>query len=123
MPYTSIMYHIVTPFPELLTFSFYAPMVLRIALGLYALAFVFSHREQKKETYRGLFLIVGISLLIGFYVQISAVIIALLFIISVFDSRARLTADINKIELGLLLVISLTLLITGAGPWAIDLPL
>ena len=117
------MYHIVTPFPELLTFSFYAPMLLRIALGLYAMAFVFSDRQQKKEIYRGLFLVVGLSLLVGFYVQISTVIIALLFIISIFDSRARLTADINKVEIGLLLVISLTLLITGAGPWAIDLPL
>jgi len=117
------MYHVVTPFPELLTFSFYAPMLLRIALGLYALAFVFSDRQQKKEIYRGLFLIAGISLIVGFYVQISAVIIALLFIISFFDSRARLVVETNKTEITLLITISLILLVTGAGPLAIDLPL
>lgn len=138
------MFHVVTPFPILLDFSFYAPLLLRLTLGVYALAIGFSahHRnvtivassestitEVKPEltpfqmAYRGLFLLAGISFIIGFYVQISAIIIIILLLASIFDQRARLTPEVARVELSLLIVIALALLVLGAGPYAIDLPL
>ncbi len=133
----------VTPFPELLDFSFYAPLLLRCVLAIYVIAIGFSahHKnvriiagegsvaEVKKEltvgemTYRSAFIIAGVFLLIGLYTQIFALIIAILMCASIFDKRARLTNEIARAELTLLLVIALSLLLTGAGPFAFDLPL
>ena len=123
MPYTSIMYHVVTPFPELLTYSFYAPLLLRIALAFYALLVVYKQREKEAIYYRVVFFIVGIALLVGFYVQIAVLVLALLLIISLFDAHARLNTEVSRVELILLLAIILSLLVTGAGYLAIDLPL
>lgn len=122
------MFQVVTPFPFLLDFGFYAPLLLRLTLGVYALALGFSSQQGSELTplqmvYRGLFTITGISFIIGFYLQISAIIIALLLLVSIFDRRARLTPEVARVELSLLIVIALSLLILGAGPLAIDLPL
>ncbi len=137
------MFHVVTPFPFFLDFAFYIPLLLRLTLGVYALAIGFSahHRnitiiassestvtEVKPEltplqmVYRGLFILTGISFIIGFYVQISAIIIAILLLISIFDQRARFTPEVARVELSLLIILAISLLVLGAGPYAIDYP-
>lgn len=127
------MLHLVTPFPVLLDFSFYAPLLLRLTLGVYVLAIGFSAHRTIAEVspkftawvmaYRGFFIITGISLILGLYTQISAIVIAILLLISIVDKRARLTNEIGRAEISLLLVITLSLLLSGAGPFAFDLPL
>lgn len=126
------MLHLVTPFPFLLDFSFYAPLLLRLTLGVYVLAIGFSahwKNEPKREltaaqmAYHGVFIAAGIALIVGIYTQIAAIVVAILLIISISDQRARLTHEINRAEISLLLVIALSLLLTGAGPLAIDYPL
>jgi uncharacterized membrane protein YphA (DoxX/SURF4 family) len=137
------MFHVVTPFPFFLDYGFYAPLILRITLGLYALAIGFSahHKnvtivasestitETRPEltpvqmVYRGLFILAGISFIIGYYTQISAIVVVILMLVSIFDKRARITPEVARVELTLLIIIALSILVLGAGPFAIDLPL
>lgn len=133
------MYHIVTPIPFLLDYSFYAPILLRLVLGIYILAIGFSAKhkslivqntpQSRREltgweiAYRTLFIICGLALIIGFYTQIASIIVIILLLAAIFDTRARITHEMNRAEMSLLLVIALSLLLTGAGPFAIDLPL
>ncbi len=129
------MLSIVTPFPFLLDFSFFAPLLLRLTLGIYVLAIGFSAKHKADVeipvelsplhvAYRALFIAAGISLIIGIYTQIGAiVVVVLLMIAGISDKRARITTELNRAELSLLLVIALSLMITGAGAFALDLPL
>ena len=73
--------------------------------------------------FRALFIIAGISLILGLYLQISAILVAILMLSALADKRARLTTELGRTELSLLLVIALSLIVTGAGPFAFDLPL
>ena len=137
------MLHLVTLFPTLLDFSFFAPLLLRLTLGIYVLAIGFSahHKNVKiiasegvvaevkpeltpaEMAYRAVFILAGFSLVLGLYLQISTIVIAILLLVSIVDKRARLTNEIARAELTLLLVIALSLIVTGAGPFAFDLPL
>lgn len=120
------MFNIVTPLPFLLDFSFYAPLLLRLTLGIYVLAIGFSVKSELtplQMIYRGLFIIAGITLIIGLYTQISAILVAVLMIISLSHQSMRLTYELNRAELSLLLIIALSLVLTGAGAFAFDLPL
>lgn len=132
------MFSILTPFPFLLDFSFFAPLLLRLTLGVYILAIGFSarHKENPEAVptthtelslfqiiYRAVFIISAISLILGLYVQISAIAVVILMLSSIADKRARLTTELGRTELSLLLVIALSLIVMGAGPFAFDLPL
>ena len=128
------MFSIVTPLPFLLDFSFYAPLLLRVALGVYVLAIGFSAKhkvdaEMPAElsplhvAYRAIFIAAGIALVIGLYTQIAAIAVALLMLAGITDQRARITTELNRAELSLLLIIALSLMMTGAGAFAFDLPL
>ena len=124
------MIDIVTPFPTLLDFSFFAPLILRLALGMFMLNI---SREKTTEPqpaltpieiiYRAFFIVAGISLIIGLYTQVAALIVIALMLISLFDIRARLIQNLKYRELILIIVIAFSLLFTGAGPLAFDLPL
>jgi len=131
------MFHLVTPLPALLDYSFYAPLLLRLTLGVYILAIGFSaHRKNSPDSpdlhvemsplqilFSGLFILAGLSLIVGIFVQISAIIVVILMLITISDKTSRLTHELGRAELSLLLIIALSLIVTGAGPFAIDLPL
>ena len=128
------MYSIVTPFPFFLDFSFFVPLILRITLGIYVLAIAASVKKKEEDgekkplkasetIYRILFTIAGISMIIGFYTQISAIVIILMILLALLDKRASLTPEISRAEMSLLAIIAISLLLSGAGPLAIDLPL
>ncbi len=128
------MFSIVTPFPFLLDFSFYAPLLLRLTLGIYVLSIGFAARKEGvlegkpdltplQIIFRGLYILAGISLIIGLYTQISALIIIILAALALFDSRLLPTTEHSRGELSLLLIIAFSLILTGAGPFAFDLPL
>jgi uncharacterized membrane protein YphA (DoxX/SURF4 family) len=131
------MFHLVTPFPFLLDFSFFAPLLLRLTLGIYMLSigFTVAKGEVKPEgepqpklsagemIYRALFIIAGVSLIIGLYLQISALLATLLMLGAIIDKRARIFPELSRGEYILLLIIAFSLMVTGAGPFAFDLPL
>lgn len=136
------MYSIVTPFPELLNYAFFVPLMLRIVLGLYILAFGFSGRKKSitevsdvnsipepHPAVRGLLVVSGICVVTGFGTQIAALIIAILLAIALYKKEWTIgknpteTDEMGRPEIILLMFIALSLVFLGAGAFAIDLPL
>lgn len=131
------------PFPELLTYSFFAPFILRVVVGLIFLDLGMLKFKGEKERwlasfetlnlkpadlllslYASLQILGGILLLIGLWVQVAA----LAFVIFVgtelyIEWKAREILKRDLVFYILIFTISLTLLITGAGAFAVDIPL
>lgn len=132
------MYHILTPFPDLLNYAFYAPIIIRIALGLTSIDFGVGRKqtkenqsseptnpEKKSSNYfiQGLFIIGGLAVIIGFYTQIAAILLAILYVLGLFKKDWICAKNVNRSELILLFAMCLFLLLFGAGAFAIDYPL
>ena len=129
-------------FPSLLSFGILAPFLLRVSLGIifiyisYLIIYkdrkdFFSYYKKNKYPFPEavtsslgiLTLLTGIFFIIGFLVQaVSIVSIYLLISISFCDS------EIKKLSFGkpfyfLSIIVSLSLILLGAGSFAVDLPL
>jgi len=118
------------PFPDLLIFSLFAPFIIRFFLGLY---FLLSGSALLKKLYRKreedescpvsvhligwISLIGGIVVFVGFFTQIGALILATLSLSLAFSRPHSRSLYL------LLFAMSLSLLFSGAGFWAFDLPL
>jgi len=130
-------------FPDLLVYSLMAPFLLRVFLGGILIYFAylkfFSERDDKaaffdsvgmkpgsvfSSTVGAAELTGGIMLLIGFYTQLAAIAAALIMLAAVFIKWRHPQSLRNDIEFYILLfVVALSLLFTGAGFFAFDLPL
>lgn len=115
-------------FPWLLTYEQFAPLLLRLTLGVVFLFWAYRRFLQKKSTKDIVYLVidalVGILLVIGLLTQLAALAASLLFLIHLINKirdRAFLTNGINYYFI--LLIISLCILLTGPGRLAIDMPL
>ncbi|MFA6295456.1 MAG: hypothetical protein WC666_03460 [Candidatus Paceibacterota bacterium] len=118
-------------FPSLFTYEQFGPFIIRIALGLTFL--YFGYRRIKEQTqprnarviaYGIVETIVGILTIIGLYTQLATLIIVLILLIKLvykIKNREFLTNGINYYLL--LLAMALSLLVTGAGFIAFDMPL
>ena len=131
------------PFPELLTYSLLAPFILRLIAGLIFIDLgVLAFKNEKKrwlaslstlkvpnpklaiKIFGGIEIIGGIMLLIGFYTQVAALVLALLtFAESYIEYKQPEVLKRNFVFYIMLLAIILSLLFSGAGAFAIDLPL
>ncbi|MDO8593942.1 MAG: DoxX family membrane protein [bacterium] len=131
------------PFPDLLTFAFFAPLILRLALGI--LFFNFGHHTltKGKLQHGALFealglkqgtryatalgiveIILGILLIIGLYTQIAAL-VGLILSLAAYYLKGKHDAHVEHRRhlFFLTAAISLSLLLSGAGAIAFDLPL
>ncbi|MBI2610618.1 hypothetical protein HYW60_01635 [Candidatus Kaiserbacteria bacterium] len=110
-------------FPELLFLSPLAPFLLRIALAmLFALA-AWNHVARPDAASRVLAIfefVVAIALVVGAWTQPAALLGAIIAAVWFFQKTSRVY-ELSTILLTL--VISLSLVITGAGAFAVDLPL
>jgi putative oxidoreductase len=131
------------PFPDLLVYSLLAPLILRIVAG-----FIFvdlgklSFREEKERwkislgvlgisnpilgvKILGLVEIIGgLMLIVGFYTQIAALILATLTLAQVYiEYKNPEVLKRNIVFYLLLFAITISLLFSGAGAFAMDLPL
>ncbi|MEK7461651.1 MAG: DoxX family protein [Patescibacteria group bacterium] len=131
------------PFPELLMYSSVGPLVLRVLLGLIFIDLGFLKFRSEKEAWlvsletlglrpADLFLPIyallqiasGVLLLIGLWTQIAALILVILSGIELYiEWRAREILKRDVVFYLLIFIISLSLLLTGAGAYAIDIPL
>lgn len=131
------------PFPDLLTYSLLAPFILRVVLGLLFLNLGYlkfkSERDRWIEScstlgfqpapfFVSLFGIIqivgGLMLIVGLYTQIAALVFSIItFGELVVEYRNERILTRNIVFYLLLLAISLSLLLSGAGAFAIDLPL
>lgn len=129
------------PFPELLNVSFFAPTLLRIAAGG-LLAYVAWQQYGKREELSHIsyplvgsgmlwvwlsivwLLVSAASLVLGYYTQLGAlmgIVVALKFF--QWSNRFPESTILSWPSRMLLFVICLSLLITGAGAIAFDIPL
>lgn len=131
------------PFPELLTYSLLAPFILRVVAGfifidlgrlvlqgektrwLTSLSALNIPRPEMTVKILGLLEIVGgLMLIAGFYTQISALVLAILTFAEAFvEYKEPVLLKRNFVFYVLLLTISLSLLLSGAGAFAVDIPL
>lgn len=131
------------PFPDLLMYSLLGPLVLRVLLGLIFIDLGFlKFRGEKKQwlasfdalslhpatifvpLYALLQIIGGFFLIIGLWTQVAALAFVIFTGIELYiewQGQKILKRDI--VFYLLVFVISLSLLITGAGAYAIDIPL
>ncbi|MFH1402395.1 MAG: hypothetical protein ABIG87_02090 [Patescibacteria group bacterium] len=119
------------PFPDLLTFSFIAPLVLRAVVGAYFLKqawFEFKERKNRKnEIISGLKIVGlfgGLCIIIGFYTQIASIVLLAVIIAEIILQSKKKKLEEIKLDFYILLIaILISIIFTGAGFLAIDLPL
>jgi uncharacterized membrane protein YphA (DoxX/SURF4 family) len=116
-----------TLFPELLFLGpFFAPALIRIALACIFLFFAWSWYKEKRSDASSrirlvLFTLSGVLLFLGFATQLAAL-LAFLLAIDAFFFKTDRKPLIPKLALILIAVMALSLIVTGAGAFAIDLP-
>ncbi len=110
-------------FPEILFLSPFAAFLIRVALGL-LFAFAAWELAKKPDLPRRIGalvkLIIGVALIAGAWTQVAALAAALLLIGAVAMPKMRVSS-LSTILLALVMAVSLIL--TGAGALAFDLPL
>ena len=120
--------HPLSIFPSLLTFGLISPLLLRLSVGLFIL---FLAKDRYKKTYKWsavVYFLSGLMIILGLYTQIAVLFGAasLKFDFWVDYWRNRKTTPI-KMEIyflyGIAGIILLSLLFTGPGFLAFDLPL
>ena len=131
------------PFPELLIFSLLAPTLLRLTLGVFIIALGRSKFKNENKGVANFFeslgfkptkyyvqalaiaeIVMGVALFVGFLTQIAALIIAIITFVSLIVTIRHPETGLRKAsEYTLFFVIAISLVFTGAGLIAIDLPL
>ncbi len=135
-------FHILNVFPDLLTLERFAPLILRLVLGLVLIntgylkfknernrwkLFLegFGIKWEPAVTLMGLIEIVGgVALILGFYTQVAALLFSIMFFVELFAEYKEASLVKRDIVFYVLVfAIALSLLFTGAGAIALDLPL
>ncbi len=131
------------PFPDLLMYSFFGPLILRLILGLIFIDLGVLKLRGEKESWTASFqtlglnpadlfvplyailqIVGGVLLVVGLWTQVAALFFALFSGIELYvEWRARDILKRDMVFYLLVFVISLSLLLTGAGAYAIDIPL
>jgi uncharacterized membrane protein YphA (DoxX/SURF4 family) len=118
-------------FPSLLTYQQFAPLIIRVVLGV-TLAY-FGYQKIKGEgkssgsnsvMYGAVEIIIAIFLVIGLFTQLSALLNAIILVIKIgykIRNKAFLTDGVNYYIL--LLAMAIALIFSGPGFLAFDLPL
>lgn len=118
-------------FPSLLTYELLGPFLLRLTLGVTFAYFGYKRIKSQKENsntritvYGAVEIALAVLMIIGLYTQLAALVMALILVIKLvykIKKRAFLTDGVNYYLL--LLVMALSILVTGAGAFAFDMPL
>jgi putative oxidoreductase len=131
------------PFPDLLNYALLAPFILRAVVGLIFLDLGFLKFKAEKQRwlasfetlglrpadffvplYGALQIVGGLLLILGLYTQVAALFFVLSTGAELFvETRAQSVLKRDYTFYLLLFVISISLLLTGAGAFAFDIPL
>ena len=130
-------------FPNLLTYGIFAPFILRIIVGVILLELGYLKLGKEKGAWKMFFetihfkpahlfvtlfaaveIVAGFFLITGYLTQISALVMSvILFAEAYVEFRDGTLIKRDIVFYVLLLAICLSLLLTGAGAFAFDLPL
>ncbi len=109
-------------FPELLYLAPFSGLLIRIALAV-VLGMIALHGVRAENTWtRASGVVTGLAALFLFAGALTQP-MALIAILTIAESLLRSDRALPKSTLWLALVMSVTLLVTGPGPFAFDLPL
>jgi putative oxidoreductase len=131
------------PFPDLLTYSLLSPFILRVVAGLIFIdlgVLVFKNEKERwlaslsalkvpnpklaLKIFGGIEVVGGVMLILGFYTQVATLVLALFtFAESYIEYKEPEVLKRNIVFYIMLLAIVLSLLFSGAGAFAFDLPL
>jgi len=116
--------HPLSIFPQLLTFGLIAPLLLRLGVGLFL---IYLGRERYKKVYNWssvIYILSGILLILGLYTQITSIVSILVISFDYFTDKGSASFSFEKKILFMIMkIILLSLLFTGPGFLAFDLPL
>ena len=135
--------HPLSVFPELLSYSHAAPLVLRVIAGIIFIDLGWLVFTSEKKSWTMLFqtirfkparfftralgiiqIVGGLMLVAGFYTQLVALIFGIILLAECYlEMRETALLKRDIVFYVLLLTICVSLLITGAGAVALDLPL
>ncbi|MEQ1500465.1 MAG: hypothetical protein ABL917_03805 [Parcubacteria group bacterium] len=116
--------HTLSMFPDLLVFNIFAPFLLRLIVGLFVLN-VGLERLKKTYSFIAIFYgILGVLLIIGLYTQLASM-LAIIFVSADYylNKGGHPFSKEKKILYFIIKIILLTLIVTGPGFLAFDLPL
>ena len=137
-------YHrrMLNPFPSLLMFGILAPFIIRVSLGATLLYIAVEHFRSKKEIAEvlspimgrsskwawmllcGFEVLAGALLVVGAWTQIASVVVILLALKTfLIKSSLRHLSPLSRSTYALMCMMALSLLLSGAGGFAFDLPL
>jgi len=116
--------HPLSVFPQLLTYVLIAPTLLRLVIGAFL---VLAGLERYKKTFKWasiVYILSGLFVFIGLYTQVASIIglIVIVFDYYIEGKKSSLTKD-KKIIYIFAGIILLSLMFTGPGFFAFDLPL
>jgi len=131
------------PFPELLIFSTLAPLILRVTIGLIFIDLGILKFKAEKETWLASFealnlrpadlllpiyailqILGGILLFIGLWTQVAALAFVIFTGVELYvEWQAKEILKRDIVFYVIVFAIALSLLFTGAGSYAIDIPL
>jgi len=131
------------PFPELLVFSMMAPFILRVLLGIIFIDLGILKFKGERLSWLSSFealslrpadlllpiyalvqIVSGLLLLIGLWTQIAALVLVIFTGFELFiEWRAKDVLKRDLVFYLLVFAISVSLLLTGAGRYALDIPL
>ncbi len=119
--------HPLNTFPILLDFLRVAPFILRIVVGIFIISLGLSRKNKDLSWLSVFYFIFGASLILGFYTQISSIVGIILLKVDFYLDywKNRKTNPINQnyyFLYTLVVIILLSLLVTGAGAYAFDMP-
>ncbi len=110
-------------FPEILFLAPFAALILRVALALLLALTAWAHVSRPETLARAWALIemaAAVALLLGAWTQAAALAAAVWLFASLFVREMRIFPKSTVI---LALIIALSLVLTGPGPFSFDLPL
>ena len=130
-------------FPELLSFGLLSPFILRVVLGMVLFNLGYLKFGREKNSWTNFFnltflkpanlwvkifaliqIVGGLMLIAGFYTQITALVFVVITLVELgVEKREPALINRNFVFYLLLFAISLSLLFSGAGAFAVDLPL
>ncbi len=116
--------HPLSIFPSLLTFGLLAPFLLRVGVGLFIILFGWERFNKPYKLSSIIYFATGIMLMVGLYTQVVVIIGIILIKFDYFVDRKFSPISKDKMIIYFLVaVILLSLLVTGPGLFAFDLPL
>ena len=116
--------HPLSIFPEILTYGLVAPLLLRLGVGVLILFYGLERYKKRHHPISIAHFIVGLLLIVGLYTQIAAILGVILNKIEVYPKWKSRTLTKEGSALYVLAgIILLSLLFTGPGFFAFDLPL